>query len=288
MIPKPKPQTPNPDSERCSQPWGDGGVAYLVGLLLKVRRWMVQLVAFGLWNSLFFPRFKALPCPALNCHGCPFAIVACPIGMLQYFVVIREAPFYILGVVGVIGSLVGRMSCGWLCPFGFLQDLLYKVKVPKLRLSNRFGWLRYGVLVVLVGIIPFFTLEPWFCKLCPQGTLQAGIPWLALRPDLRHLAGRLFWLKVGILLFFVAWMLFTRRPFCRFVCPLGAAYSPFNRFSGLQLAVDKSGCARCNLCQKVCPVDIKVYEETRSGQCVRCLECISACPRGAVGLRAFQ
>ncbi|PKO23474.1 MAG: 4Fe-4S binding protein [Chloroflexi bacterium HGW-Chloroflexi-1] len=260
----------------------------LAGLLLKVRRWVVQLAAFGLWNSLLFPGLKALPCPALNCYGCPFAVVACPIGTLQHFIVIREAPFYMLGVLGIIGALVGRISCGWLCPFGFLQDLLYKLKAPKLRLSNRFGWLRYAVLVVLVGLIPFFTLEPWFCKLCPTGTLEAGIPWLALRPDLRHLAGWLFWSKVGILVFFLAWMVFTRRPFCRFVCPLGAIYSLFNRFSALQLRVDESACARCDRCQEVCSMDIRVYENPQSGQCVRCLECVRACPKGAVRLAGAE
>ena len=77
---------------------------------LKARRWMVQLAASGLWNALLFPWFKALPCPALNCYGCPFAIFACPIGTLQNFVVIRQVPLYTLGLLGVIGSLYTNSS----------------------------------------------------------------------------------------------------------------------------------------------------------------------------------
>ena len=255
---------------------------YLATLLLKTKRWGIQLAALGLWNSLFFPWFKALPCPALNCYGCPLAIVACPIGSLQHFVVIHQIPFYILGMVGIIGTLVGRMSCGWLCPFGFLQDVFYKLRGPKLHLSNRCGWLRYAVLITLVGIVPYLTLEPWFCKLCPQGTLEAGIPWLTLRAELRDLIGGLFWLKVGILWLFLVWMVLIRRPFCRFVCPLGTIYSPFNRFSALQLTVEENSCTCCDRCQQVCPMDIKVYEDAQSGQCIRCLECIKACPKGAI------
>jgi ferredoxin-type protein NapH len=250
---------------------------------LKAKRWMVQLAASGLWNALLFPWFKALPCPALNCYGCPFAILACPIGTLQNFVVIRQVPLYTLGLLGVIGSLAGRMSCGWLCPFGFLQDLLFRLRTPKLTLSNRLGWLRYVVLALLVGLVPYLTLEPWFCKLCPAGTIQAGIPWLLLRPDLRSMIGWLFWLKIGLLLLFLAWMISTKRPFCRFICPLGAIYSPFNRVSAFQITVDKEACAECSRCQQVCPVDIRAIPEgVKGGACVRCLECVRVCPTGAI------
>lgn len=255
----------------------------MIKSLIKVRRWIVQLAAFGLWNSLLFPWFKALPCPALNCHGCPFAVFACPIGALQHFAVIRRGPLYTLGLLGIIGSLVGRMSCGWLCPFGFLQDVLYKLKTPKLRLPNRFGYLRYVVLVLLVGVVPYLTLEPWFCKLCPVGTIEAGMPWLLLQPGLRTMIGWLFWLKVGILLCFLAWMIFTRRPFCRFICPLGAIYSPFNRVSAFQFTVDESVCDGCDRCQQVCPVDLHVFGDVaQGGECVRCLECVRVCTAGAI------
>lgn len=257
---------------------------YIVNFLLKIKRWVIQLVTFGIWNSFLFPGLKILPCPGLNCYACPFAVFACPIGTLQHFIIIREIPFYTIGILGLIGSFLGRMSCGWLCPFGFLQDLLHKIKVRKLHISNRFGWLRYAVLIILVVIIPFITLEPWFSKLCPVGTLQAGIPWIIIRADLRELVGWLFGLKILILLFFIIWAIITTRPFCRFICPLGAIYSIFNRISAFQFKIDKELCSNCGICNKVCPMEINVLEGSQQNQCIRCMDCVKACPKGAIEL----
>ena len=175
-------------------------------------------------------------------------------------------------VILVLILVLGRGWCSWLCPFGLLQELMYKLPLPKWRLPARLGWLRYVFLVILVFVIPYITLEPWFCKLCPQGTLEGGIPQILLHPQLRPLLGWLFALKIVILLAFLAWMAVTRRPFCRWVCPLGAVWSPFNSLSAVRLEVDRETCIECNRCQQVCPVDIRIYENADAVECVRCLE----------------
>ena len=250
---------------------------------LARRRTTVQAVSALVLNSYFTQMVtKGLPCPALNCYACPVAAFACPIGSLQHFVGRRKFPLYVLGVVGLVGALIGRASCGWFCPFGWFQELLYKIPIPKLRLPNRFNWTRYVVLATLVGIVPFLTREPWFCKLCPAGTLEAGIPIVLLLTDIRAMIGALYWVKLGILGGFVAWMSVTRRPFCRWVCPLGALWSPFNPISSFRLQVDQERCTRCNRCQEVCPVDIGVYENPDSGACIRCLQCVRVCPEASI------
>lgn len=160
------------------------------------------------------------------------------------------------------------MSCGWLCPSGFIQEILYKIKIPKLHISNKLGWLRYAILIILVVIIPYITFEPWFSKLCPIGTIQAGIPWLILQPDLRELIGTLFWLKILILIFFLIWAIVTSRPFCRFICPLGAIYSLFNRIIAFQFKIDKKVCIDCDKCNQVCPMKIDVLEGSQQSQCI--------------------
>jgi ferredoxin-type protein NapH len=248
-------------------------------LRLAQRRTAVQVISALVLNSYVTQRItKGIPCPALNCYACPAAAFACPIGSIQHFIGRRKIPLYVLGAVGLVGALIGRASCGWFCPFGWFQELVYKLPTPKLRLPNRFNWTRYVVLAVLAVVIPFITHEPWFCKLCPAGTLEAGIPVVLLDAGLRHLVGTLYWVKLGILAAFLAWMSVTRRPFCRWVCPLGALWSPLNPVSSFQLEVDQNTCIRCDRCQTACPVDIRVYEDPRSGACIRCLQCVGVCP----------
>jgi ferredoxin-type protein NapH len=248
-------------------------------LWIAQRRRAVQVLSALTLNSYFTARItKGLPCPALNCYACPTAAFACPIGSIQHFAARHRVPWYVLGVVGLVGALVGRASCGWFCPFGLLQELVHKIPVPKLRLPNRFNWTRYIFLAVLVVIVPYLTGEPWFSKLCPAGTLEAAIPVALLDTDVRAALGLLFWIKLGILGVFLGWMSVTRRPFCRWVCPLGALWSPFNPVSSFRLSVDLERCIKCNQCQEVCPTDIRVYEDSHSAACIRCLKCIPECP----------
>lgn len=249
-------------------------------------------------NSFVLQSLKAVPCLGMNCYACPAAIFACPIGTLQHFVIIRQFPFYTLGVLALVGTLVGRLACGWMCPFGWFQELMHelrrRVRLKGLKVAGwrwpgwkawgDWSWLRYAFLIVLVGIVPFFTREPWFSKLCPVGTIEAGIPWILLDAGLRAQVGWLFAVKIAILLGFLFWMLVRERPFCRFVCPLGAIWSPFNRFSTLRFVVDKANCSQCGLCHKACPVDIRIYEDPDSTRCIRCMECVRACPEAAIRL----
>jgi polyferredoxin len=291
--------------------------------LWSKRPW-VQLGFLVLSNSWFTQNVtKAVPCLGLNCYACPLAVFSCPIGSLQHFAGVKQIPIYLLGFLGLIGALGGRVACGWLCPFGWLQEQLNKIPVRKWSVRPRkraawwilllvslgyaagvwgmvaaelssvlvalylvagfvlYAWLGASRLFALVGLsllMPFFTLEPWFSKLCPAGMLEGGIPQVLLDVDLRALIGPFFWLKLAILGFFLGWMAVTRRPFCRWICPLGAIWSPFNRCSTLQLCVDQEACIRCDRCQKVCPVDIQIYKNETDPACVRCMQCVDECP----------
>jgi polyferredoxin len=287
-----------------------------------------------LMNSWFTQALtKAIPCPGLNCYACPLAVMACPIGSLQHFAAIREVPVYVVGALGLIGALGGRVACGWLCPFGWLQELVHRLPVAKWTIRPRKrapwwmlllvslayaagvwsivtfvleptlplavylmgGFLVYALLgasrafavVGLVFLLPYFTLEPWFSKLCPAGMLQGGIPQVLLDPGLRALIGPFFWLKLLILVLFLVWMAVTRRPFCRWICPLGALWSPFNRLSTLQIHVDQGACIRCNRCQRACPVDIRIYEDECDQACVRCMQCVNECPVSCIHVESL-
>jgi polyferredoxin len=228
-------------------------------------------------KTIYTGGLKGLCNPGLNCYACPGALFACPIGTIQHFVVIRQVPVYVLGYLTMVGTVFGRGVCGWFCPFGLFQDLLYKVKATKLSLPRWIGYPKYAVLAGLVVVVPFLTLEPWFSKLCPCGTLVGGLPWVLISGEIRGMAFAMFYVKVAILFTIAAAAVVTKRPFCRMLCPLGAIYSVFNRFSVFQLVIDKPSCTRCGRCQDLCPMEVKVYDRPKDIDCIRCLEC-TVCP----------
>lgn len=238
---------------------------------------------------------KQVCVPGLNCYSCPGAVGSCPIGSLQAVIGSRnfQFSFYVIGFLMIVGSLMGRFVCGWLCPFGLVQDLLHKIpfvkKINKLPFDKYLRGLKYVILVVFVFALPMFLTgysgdgNPWFCKyICPSGTLLGGLPLVAANPGLQQTAGFLFGWKVFLLLFFVVLSIMVYRPFCKYICPLGAIYGLFNRFSLYRYEIDESKCNKCGLCHKKCEMNVKVYENPNSIECIRCGKCRKVCPRGAI------
>ncbi len=234
------------------------------------------------YNNIYQGWFKGICVPVMNCYGCPLAAVSCPIGTLQHFVIIKAFPLLLIGFLGIVGLVVGRMTCGWLCPFGFFQEMLYKIKTKKFYPKKVFSYSKYVILVGLTLLVAFWVGEPWFCKLCPVGTLEAGIPFVLWNPSgdmftqggsILSRVGILFYAKLLILFALVAFAVFVHQPFCRYVCPLGAIWSVFNRFSLFQLKVNSGACAFFEDCHQGCPTDINVHHNANDGDCIRCLEC---------------
>jgi ferredoxin len=242
--------------------------------------------------SIYQGSTKGFCVPVLNCYACPAAIFSCPLGSIQHFMVIGDIPentkmffanlpYYPIGLLGVIAAAVGRMCCGYLCPFGFMQDILFKIKTHKVRVPPVLRHFKYVALVLLVFILPMTLGENWFSKLCPMGTLLGGIPWVTINPDIRGMIRGIFWLKIAILLFYVMFSVLSKRPFCQTSCPLGAIYSLFNRASFFKITWNSRTCTHCNKCEDICPMDIKIYENANSVDCIRCLDCVR-CPSVAL------
>lgn len=239
--------------------------------------------AFITGRLIYQGPLKGFCVPTLNCRGCPVSLFACPMGALQHFMAIRQFPFYVIGYLGIVGVLLGRLSCGWICPFGFLQDILYKIKSFKFKIPHAFRYLKYVCLVGVVIILSIITQETWFCKICPQGGLEAGIPLVLISDAMRQLIGVLFIVKMVILGVFLFLFIVCRRPFCTVVCPLGAMYSVFNRVSVIKLTVDKVKCINCWVCAKVCSTGGTPH--TNSLDCIKCFECKRKCPNNAIGVK---
>lgn len=233
--------------------------------------------------------------PGLNCYSCPGAFFSCPIGALQAVLGSRtyRFSFYIVGFLLLIGASLGRAVCGFLCPFGFVQDLLHKIpfvkKIKRLPGEKALQALKYVVLAGFVVLLPSLVLDivgqgsPWFCKyICPSGTLFAGIPLQLADSALREAAGGLFIWKLGLLIALLVLSVFLYRPFCRYLCPLGAIYGLFNPIALYRYRIREGACTQCGACKQACPMDIPTHQTPNHPSCIRCGACKRACPTQAI------
>ena len=130
--------------------------------------------------------------------------------------------------------------------------------------------------------------SPWFCKyICPSGTLTAGIPLGATNPQLRTAMGGLFLWKFALLIFLILLSVAVYRPFCRYLCPLGAVYGLFHPISFYRYQVNEELCTNCGRCREVCKMDIEVWKNPNSLDCVRCGDCLKSCPHQALKRKEF-
>lgn len=245
--------------------------------------------------------------PGLNCYSCPSAVASCPLGALQGALGGGRFPFFVTGFLLLSGVLAGRAVCGFLCPFGFFQELLHKAgeKVsrmipgsggkasPSLKsvAARRAQVSKYFFLFVFVLFLPYagYMLSglqvPYFCSwICPAGTLEAGIPLVIANSAMRSAVGFLFAWKTFLLAFLVIWSFIVFRPFCKYFCPLGAFYSFFNRIAVFGVTVDSGKCSNCGKCTAFCKMNAKAVN---SLECIRCGDCIRVCPENAISIRGL-
>ena len=247
-------------------------------------------------GGIYQGKGKAVCVPGLNCYSCPAASGACPIGSFQAVVGSSKFRFsyYITGFLILLGVLLGRFICGFLCPFGWFQELLHKIPTRKISTKKLkpLTYIKYVVLLVMVVLLPVLVTndvgmgDPFFCKyLCPQGVLEGAIPLAVVNSGIRAALGVLFSWKLGILVVVAVLSVLFYRPFCKWLCPLGAFYALLNKVSLLGMKVDKHKCVSCGKCAKACKMDVDVTKSTDHAECIRCGMCIRACPTNAVSFR---
>lgn len=271
----------------------------------KHKRGMIQFLATLLTN-IHLPNFlsgtiytgagKYACVPGLNCYSCPGAAGSCPIGSLQSVLGSSKFKFsyYIVGIMILFGTLLGRFICGFLCPFGWFQDLLHKIPTKKFSTKKLkpLRYLKYVILVVMVFALPLLVTNslgmgnPWFCKyLCPQGILEGAIPLASANAAIRATLGSLFTWKSCVLAVIVILSILFYRPFCKWLCPLGAFYALFNRVSLLHYHVDGGKCVSCGKCAAICKMDVDITQDAGHFECIRCGECLKSCPAGAISCK---
>lgn len=275
---------------------------------LPSRRRIIQLFSAALINAnalgfvegkIFKGPTKAICQPGINCYSCPGAIAACPIGSIQSALKDsnKSTIFFVWGTILLYGLIFGRTICSHICPFGLVQDLLYKIKsfkIKKGKATRILSYLKYIILFVMVIAIPLAfanvgLVDPAFCKfICPAGTLEGALllgshPANAL--SVRAILDVLFSWKMTILIGFILFSIVLYRPFCRFICPLGAIYGFFNKLSFLGVTVKEDKCTSCGLCVSKCKMDVN---HVGDHECISCGECISVCPSNAIEWKTLK
>ena len=256
----------------------------------RLGRFSAKLLGWRMWIQTFFLllwldplglRMHTMCSPVFHCYACPLATFACPIGVIAQFSALHVFPFIAIGLLVAVGALSGTLICGWVCPFGYLQDLTAKVPAPKFDLPKFTGYFRYVMLIGTVLAIPYFFGEghPLFvCRICPAGALEAAVPTMVGQA----IAGeKVVWpnaLKLTILVVFLIAIFFIKRPWCRVLCPLGAIFSLFNRASAFFLRFKPDECTDCGRCHTLCEYGIEPEKTTNDLRCIRCLECTKCNP----------
>jgi polyferredoxin len=278
-----------------------------------MKRTIVQIAATilpnlnlkGFASGTVFGGFSKHFCaPGLNCHACPGALLACPVGALQNSLgdPSRRFSFYVLGFIAAVGLVLGRVVCGFLCPFGLLQELLHlparalakrfpdaAKKLGKVRLPKAARLLKYVILALFVVILPLFALDamgfgaPWFCEyVCPSGMVMGALPILTANGSLSALIGNTFFIKAAVTGTVILACLFSERFFCKYVCPLGAIYGLLNKASLYRMETSAVKCTGCGGCKAVCPMGVDPSKTPNSPECIRCGKCRKACPAAAI------
>lgn len=264
----------------------------MVAMVKKTRlgRFSSKLLGWRMWIQTFFLllwldplglRMHTMCSPVFHCYACPLASFACPIGVIAQFSALHIFPFIALGLLVAFGALFGTLICGWVCPFGYLQDLTAKLPTPKFDLPKFTGYFRYVVLIGTVLVIPYFFGEGhrlFICRICPAGALEAAIPTMVSQASAGE---KVVWpnaLKLTILIAFLITIFFIKRPWCRVLCPLGAIFSLFNRVSAFFLRFDANDCTHCEQCHKLCEYGIEPEKTPNDSRCIRCLECTKCGP----------
>lgn len=272
-------------------------------LITCYKRRILQIIAFAYSNpylgnfltgSISRKEWKNFCNPGMNCYSCPASSLSCPIGAMQAVSgsMNFSFSFYVVGFILGVGIICGRWICAFLCPFGFLQELIYKIPFFKLKHIPRvLKFCKYILLGIFVIILPLMLVniagigEPAFCQyICPIGMIEGSLPLVASHPEFRDMLGVLFSWKTILTIFVIIMCLSAERFFCKTMCPLGAIYGILNKFSMYHMSYAPKKCISCDACHKICPMEVNPTISPNSIECIRCGKCVKSCPNQALKL----
>lgn len=292
-----------------------------MGAKIKPIRLVVQALSFASISGLLSAALsKAIapipvPLPILANPGGPSTLPGA-LEAIEALLSRAKAPLAAMAMVFIIGALAGRAFCGWVCPFGFIQDLLRLISRTRRRMApmdhSFLSKLKYLILLASLFISASLALSYGFAwgesYRSALGPLASG-PFSSISPAgikppelLRQIAssaseGRLGEWAMGLsratlaglalLAIAVYGGLKVPRFWCRYLCPTGALMGLFGRVSFLGIGRRPARCDRCASCEAACPMQVPIlslpWQRFNHQDCIACLECSDACPHGAIG-----
>jgi len=201
----------------------------------------------------------------------------------------------VLAIITVVLTLILRRGfCGYVCPFGTVQELLYKIKSKRVEINEKLDakgrYIKYFILAgILIGT--FITGRLIFKNSGPFSAFFHFGKGLLWDYEATELIPNLISFSKLLLLLFVS--VFISRFYCKYMCPLGAAINIFAKFSPTRLVRSTKGknkCIDCKICDKVCPMNIKpsIKKEIKTVECISCNQCVNVCPKGSLSIDFFK
>jgi len=259
-------------------------------------RRIVQFLSFIFFSAVIF-NFGALPLllPVLWTWGLQQNVVGDALTAMQLMFYDTVFPWFALASFLLVGVLLGKSLCGWVCPFGFIQDIIVFIKRKKTEFSPRTHetmlLIKYFVLGITLFISATFSaaklagisanyeralgvfVKAPFTALSPSETLFATLPRMVQnfsaamveKQVFDVLSGvsslpALFWAQLVIMIAVLVFTAYVPKGWCRYFCPHGAFMAILNRFSFLGLRRDPVKCAKggCRVCVEVCPMRVPI------------------------------
>jgi len=283
---------------------------------IRIVRFIVQFVMFGLINGMVFglARIPVL-LPIAYPTGGPFTLVWNAFEALQYLLTRWIFPYLALSIFMLFGSILGKTTCGWVCPFGLFQDLFRLIPLKKKKVSrptnktlSRIG-LAVTIFILVMSFIigltyfntgsktsfgagkdmPYSTIDPASTLF---GTLYYYLEWGMQSATFGQEIGQwsfVFFLRIIIFVAVLVLIVLYPRAYCRWFCPTGVMLGLFSKYSLFGLRINKNRCASgCDNCEKACPTQVPILQfdkDITNKQCINCGECVDACKEGALKLK---
>ena len=235
----------------------------------QILRHVIQIAAFILFPGLFVTVFHAIRDIVTSLIAGTFSFSASAPSLL------------ILGVVLLVTALWGRFFCGYFCAFGTIQEglaflsrkLIRRKKPIPQKLDRALKFAKYAVLFALILFV-------WVLQLPVDSTFSPwGVFGMLVSGNLGVMGAAIPTVGFAILVAILIVSFFVERFFCRYLCPLGALFTPLSRLRLFKIRRKEPACVGCAQCTRACAMGIAVHnaDTVNSGECIDCMRCMKVC-----------